>query len=79
MNHFEDFIRAELSPYSRYFIWLCSLAIRISGMALSIVSGLFAVAGIVYMITESLVKVVSVWSSRFCFVPTDCPCSRRGS
>ena len=38
------------------FIWLCSLAIRISGMALSIVSGLFAVAGIVYMITESVGK-----------------------
>lgn len=38
------------------FIRLCSLAIRISGMALSIVSGLFAVAGIVYMITESVGK-----------------------
>ncbi len=37
-------------------IWLCSVAIRVSGMALSIVSGLFAVAGIVYMITESVGK-----------------------
>jgi hypothetical protein len=38
------------------FIWLCSIAIRISGMALSIVSGLFAVAGIIYIITESVGK-----------------------
>ena len=38
------------------FIWLCSIAIRISGMALSIVSGLFAVAGIIYIITESMGK-----------------------
>lgn len=38
------------------FIWLCSILIRLSGMALSIVSILFAVTGIVYMITESMAK-----------------------
>lgn len=38
------------------FIWLCSILIQLSGMVLIIVSLLFAVAGIGYMITESVAK-----------------------
>ena len=38
------------------FIWLCSILIQLSGMVLSIVSLLFVVAGIGYMITESVTK-----------------------
>jgi len=56
MNSILKILFAPIIVVLAIIIWLCSVAIRVSGMALSIVSGLFAVAGIVYMITESVGK-----------------------
>ena len=56
MNFILKILFAPIIVVLAIIIWLCSVAIRVSGMALSIVSGLFAVAGIVYMITESVGK-----------------------